>query len=136
MPGLLSRPRAPELHGVQLAAHIVEILVTERLFRDLRAADERNRALASLDRLVEGAMLSAEQRDNVLRVIGWRRARRVEIVQVRPLVPLPGDPLAGFTSRSLRELYLDEGRAAADRALHAMSVDHPRGPDATPDRRA
>jgi predicted acylesterase/phospholipase RssA len=100
---------APERRGLALAAHLVEILTEERLYRDLREAYAVNATLARLE--VEFPEPSA--RAAVLRAFGWSDRRRLEIVEIRPSAPLEGGPFDGFLSRRLRENYVAKGQDAA-----------------------
>jgi predicted acylesterase/phospholipase RssA len=101
------------LSGLDLAAHVLDMLVDERLVRDLRRTDEVNRALA---RLVT-AVPDESQRNAVLDALGWTGRRPVEVVEIRPDAELSGNAFAGFTSRGLREQYVEAGVAAATAAL-------------------
>jgi predicted acylesterase/phospholipase RssA len=103
--------------GTELAARLVEILIQERLFRDLREAAERNRSLAALGALVHEGRLESEQLRAVLASIGWQRARPLEIIPIRPAHPLDGGTFSGFFDRSLRTRYVEQGRDAARTAL-------------------
>lgn len=93
--------------GVALAVHLVEILIQERLYRDLRAAHATNDALARLEH--EGP----ETRRRVLAALRWEDRRRVEIVEIRPSSPLEGGAFDGLLSRELRARYVAAGREAA-----------------------
>ena len=68
---------APELRGLALVAHLVEILVQERLYRDLREAYAVNATLARLEVEVPDPVARAA----VLRAFGWSDRRRLEIVE-------------------------------------------------------
>ena len=104
---------APDLHGSALLSQLGEMLVAERLFRDLREAHEVNRALRALEHAIPLRAL----RDRALTALGWEGRRVLEIVEVRPPAALEGDAFAGFFSRRLREDYVGAGRAAARTAL-------------------
>jgi predicted acylesterase/phospholipase RssA len=103
----------PDLHGAALLSHLGDMLVQERLFRDLREAHEVNRALRALER----AMLLPSLRERALAAIGWSGRRVIEIVEVRPPVALEGEAFAGFFSRRLREDYVRSGHAAMRSAV-------------------
>ncbi len=104
---------APGLHGTALLLHIGEMLVQERLYRDLREAHEVNRALRAIERELPFPNI----RERALRAIGWADKRVVTLVEVRPESTLEGNAFAGFSSRRLREDYVRHGRAAARTAL-------------------
>jgi len=100
---------APDLRGVALLAHLLELVVQERLYRDLREAYAVNEALARLEAEVPDRIA----REKALRALGWSGRRRLEIVEVRPPAPLDGGPFDGFLSRRLRGHYVASGREAA-----------------------
>jgi NTE family protein len=106
--------------GTELAGRLVEILIQERLFRDLREAAERNQSLAALTALVDEGRLNSEQLQAVLVSIGWQRARPLEVIPIRPPHPLDGGTFSGFLDRSLRTSYVEQGRAAARTALSTV----------------
>jgi predicted acylesterase/phospholipase RssA len=106
---------APERHGLALAAHLVEILVEERLYRDLREAYAVNATLARL----EAEIPDPSARAAVLRAFGWSDRRKLQVVEMRPAAPLEGGPFDGLLSRRLREDYVASGRDAAHAWLAA-----------------
>ena len=108
----VSQPR--DIRGLRLAGEIFEILIGERLYRDLRDAESANTALRALDSLVADGKLSAGQRDEVAGVLGWEP---IEIIQVRPDEELPGSTFAGFRCKRLRRQYIETGRRAATKAF-------------------
>jgi predicted acylesterase/phospholipase RssA len=99
----------PRLHGGALLVHLAEILVQERLCRDLREAHATNHALAELAALVP----DPRARRAVLEAIGWKGRRPIEIVEIRPPRALPGGAFDGFCRPALREEYIDAGHEAA-----------------------
>jgi NTE family protein len=101
------------LSGSSLAGHVVDILINERLYRDLRQAERVNEGLRNLDALG----LAPETLARVKTAIGWSLRRSISIVRVRPLAPLPGDSFAGFVSTSLREQYVALGEQRAREVL-------------------
>jgi NTE family protein len=107
--------------GAQLAGRLIEILIQERLFRDLQEAADRNQGLAALTALVSGGDLTTEQLQAVLGAIQWSQSRLLEIVPIRPSKPLEGGAFSGFLHRALRETYVDQGREAARMALRGLS---------------
>jgi len=111
-------PPATQLRGAALLVHLAEILVQERLYRDLREAHATNVALARLDELVA----DPRARTLILDSIGWRNRRRVEIVEIRPDVALPGGAFDGFCRPALREAYIDAGDDAARAWLHQSAI--------------
>jgi len=100
---------APELRGFALVEHLVEVLVQERLYRDLREAYAVNATLARLEVEVPDRSVRAA----VLRTLGWSERRALQIVEIRPSAPLEGGPFDGFLSRRLREEYVARGQEVA-----------------------
>jgi predicted acylesterase/phospholipase RssA len=112
------QPQPPPMSGLGLASHLADVLVEERLFRDLRQADEENRMLARLDALP----LERHQLHAVLEALGWQKRRKVTIVEVRPDPPLEGDAFSGFFCRRMRRDYVEAGRAAGQRVVEELSA--------------
>jgi NTE family protein len=103
-----------KLHGVDLLSHLVEMLIHERLYRDLHDAEQVNASVRELEKLVAQGRLAAEQARQVLDVMGWRR---VELVAIRPEHELPGNAFSGLFHRDLRVSYVEAGRRAARAVL-------------------
>jgi predicted acylesterase/phospholipase RssA len=97
------------LRGPALLTHLADMLVEERLYRDLRAAYARNDALLRLEKVVPDAVA----RGQVLDALGWSVCRPVAIVELRPAHDLPGGMFDGFFSRELREGYVASGEEVA-----------------------
>jgi NTE family protein len=98
-----------------LVGRIADIIVQERLYRDLREAELVNSRLAAIEELARrrGDAALAEE----LKVAaGLGGARQLEIVQIRPEKELP-NPFAGFFDAAVRRRLVELGRAAATRAL-------------------
>jgi len=109
---LTMKPPAP-LAGVNLLSHLAEILINERVYRDLHAAEKVNGYLRALDALrSEGVAEGTLER--MRSVLGWRP---LEIVQIRPSAPLPGNGFEAFGNADLRREYIEAGRRAARAAL-------------------
>lgn len=98
-----------EFRGLSLATHLADMLIHERLFRDLREAHAVNDALERL----EHALPHREQRVAALDALGWAGRRRIEIVEIRPPAFLAGGAFDGLFSRALRAEYIAAGEAAA-----------------------
>jgi predicted acylesterase/phospholipase RssA len=114
VPRLLPKPSG--LRGLSLASHLLDVLVQERLVRELRAIEQGNAWLRAIDASVP----DDGHRAGVLDALGWSGLRPVQIVEIRPASALPGNALAGFFSRALREQYVEAGAEAARRAVHAL----------------
>ncbi len=99
--------------GVNLAGRVADILIDERLYRDLREAEDVNGGLAKLDALG----LHPDTLAQVKSAIGWTGRRSISIIRVRPLDPLPGNAFSGFVSTSLRERYVALGEERARTVL-------------------
>lgn len=97
------------LRGPALLTHLADMLVEERLYRDLRAAYARNEALRALETVLPDATARAQ----VLAALGWSVCRPIAIVELRPPADLPGGMFDGFFSRELREGYIASGEDAA-----------------------
>ncbi len=110
------RVEPADLHGLALASHVFDILVDERLLRDLRDVERVNRVLARLPSLVA----DPGERAALLEALGWTERRIVEVVEIRPEAELPGDGFSGFTSLSLRQQYVQAGSEATRRVIAAL----------------
>lgn len=107
---------ARPLIGGQLLAQYVEMLINERLYRDLRDIERVNRSLARLAALP----LDAGQLAAVKRALGWEHARRLHVVPIRPLAPLPGTTLSGLLHRAERAACIDIGITRAEQVLRRL----------------
>jgi len=112
----VQQPVCP-LSGTTLFAHVVDVLLQERLFRDLDETNARNGARSALLDLVNGGVINSSQLDEVLAAIGWPSLRHIDIVSIRPRAALEGGAFSGFFDAGLRGDYLDAGRAAARAAI-------------------
>jgi NTE family protein len=118
---LTAAPDPENRHGVGLLGHVGEILINERLYRDLHDAETVNAQLRRLDALCP-AQLTAAQLAEVKRALGWTQYRVVDVVRIRPLVPLPGSAFSGFRHAGERAEYLELGRQRALAVLHACGL--------------
>lgn len=125
----MTAERAGDLHGVGLLTRLVEMLISERLVRDLAEASAVNRWLRTLDDLVRRRELTVAARANVIEGLYGRDAktfRPLELVEIRPASPLEGGSFSGFFRADLRRAYLRSGWEAAHRACSARRP--PRAP--------
>jgi NTE family protein len=106
-----------ELHGIELAGHLAEMLIGERLYRDLRETEEVNASLRQLGALVDAGTVTRGQLDAVLAAVGWADRRPIPIIQIRPTADLPGSAFAGLFDAKLRTTYLDAGLARGREVL-------------------
>jgi NTE family protein len=116
-PAVMSVPSAPT--GLDLVMHLVDMLIHERLYRDLREAERLNNVIAQLTAMVAAKQLSDDQ---LQRVLTTMRAQHVDILTIRPSVDLPGNTFDGFRDRALRAQYIAAGEAAARAALTLSDV--------------
>jgi NTE family protein len=112
-PQVVVIPQTPT--GVAGVGHLVDILIHERLYRDLHDAEQVNEKLAKLEELVKRGDLTVAQADEVKKITGW--SRHIDLTYIRPERDLPGSAFAGFFNKQLRLDYLEAGRRAADAAL-------------------
>jgi predicted acylesterase/phospholipase RssA len=112
------RTEAPDLHGVGLGSHVLDVVLEQRLVRDLRRAADVNCVLSLLPSLVA----DAAQRAALLEALGWKGRQPVQIVEIRPDAELPGNSFSGLTSLELRRQYVQAGIDAATRALAALGT--------------
>jgi len=112
---------APPLRGISLVEHLAEVLIHERLYRDLRAARRRNGQLGALHQLGKTGTLAPHQLSAVRDALGWQNARRLELVEIRPAVALRGGAFTALGDRGLRSEYIAEGRRAAEQTFAALS---------------
>jgi NTE family protein len=98
-------PRLGHLRGIALASHLLDILVQERLGRELRAVETANAALAEL----QARVANHDDRAALLDALGLTGRRPVCVIEIRPPVSLPGNALSGFFSRRLRQQYVQAG---------------------------
>lgn len=106
-------------HGRFAINRLLEMVIEERLARDLNEAKSFNEELVKLYRAgVDPRTLDRE--------VKWRL---LQFVELRPARDLPGSLISGFISASRRRLYIQEGQAAARQVLAAWQ---PQGFEATP----
>jgi NTE family protein len=103
--------------GLEMIAHLVDMLTHERLYRDLQQAEKTNRSIEQLRELVRRKELTEGQLETILRQLN---VRPIEVVTIRPPGELAGNSFAGFADRKLREAYLAAGQEAAHAALPSL----------------
>ncbi len=96
--------------GLNLINHAVEILINERLYRDLKNAENINKKVDQMNALVAAGIISVDQLKAVKKVLPYRKVR---IVQVRPAETITGGIFMGFVDQALREKFIARGREAA-----------------------
>lgn len=108
-----------ELRGTEYIGHLVDMLINERLYRDLREVERRNRALRALAAL-PSKRCGPDAIATLQSALGWEAARTVDVVQIRPLVPLPGTSFSAFHDADQRADYIASGAARARHVLGAI----------------
>jgi NTE family protein len=104
-------PPSGAASGIGLISQLAEILVGERLFRDLQQAQQINDALRQLDQLVSEGAFTHEQAAQVREMFKWQT--HLEVISIRPPQPLEGSAFTGFYRKSYRADYIAAGREAA-----------------------
>jgi NTE family protein len=119
-------PEAAGLGGVSLGMRLVEMLIEERLVRDIREAQAVNAWLDALDGLERTSRIDAATRDEIIGALypgrDARSLRKLDIVEIRPAQALEGSSFSGFFSAGTRRAYVDEGFEAARRACEGAEV--------------
>ncbi len=93
-----------------LSNSMIEILINERLYRDLKDMHSVNEDIVALNTLVSRGVLTEPQLEIVKATL---RIRHVECTQIRPAESLGGNSFSGFFSKSERLKLVAEGRKAA-----------------------
>jgi NTE family protein len=107
-PEVLAEPKT--FGGADLVGEFVDILINERLYRDLHEAASVNERLARIDGMVRAGRLTPAGADAVRETFGWHT---LEIIQIRPKTPLEGTAFTAFGNADLRSAYLRQGRERA-----------------------
>jgi hypothetical protein len=112
---MASLPPGPHehLHGVGLLGRVADMLVNERMYRDLKEVDHVNQAL----RVLKSLGLPDDVREKITAAFVREGAHEVDLVPVQPDVPLKGNAFDGFFDRELRVEYLDMGRRRGGEVL-------------------
>jgi predicted acylesterase/phospholipase RssA len=100
--------------GLKMANHMIDILINERLFRDLKNAHQVNEDLLRLNQLVTKNIITREQMKHIEAAL---KIRPVNILQIRPQQSLGENAFSGFFSKRDRVLLVQAGRKAALTAL-------------------
>lgn len=108
-------PPPGSLGGFDLLGHLVDILINERLHRDLQLAHRINARLDLLEHELRD--LPEARREAIRGALGWRR---LEVLEIRPLQALPGNALTGFWDKDARTSYHEAGRKRALAVLEAQ----------------
>ncbi len=112
----LRAPVPESLRGTDLLGQTVDIVINERLFRDLTQAQQVNAKLAKVVAALDASAADADTRRRVLDALGWRK---LEIIEIRPEEQLEGNSFSALGDRDLREKYIEIGWRCAERRLRA-----------------
>jgi predicted acylesterase/phospholipase RssA len=118
-PTYVERPRR-SYRGRGLTAHVIDMLFTELIYNDLRAASSTNQSLLALEELAREKSWSPEELAEIKEAIGWQQRRVIPVIQIMPLAPLPGDVFTGFFSRSTRRRHVSAGIERANQVLDQL----------------
>ncbi|MCB9072131.1 MAG: patatin-like phospholipase family protein [Bdellovibrionaceae bacterium] len=114
-PAVMKSPAS--LSGFSFLGHLIEILINERLFRDLNSVYALNEKCMALKKLVEEGSLSKDQCSKVLKEF---KIRHVDIIEIRPTHRPKQSAFSGFFHKQDRVELVEEGREAARAALPAI----------------
>jgi NTE family protein len=116
----LSTEPVADLGFLGMVGHFAEMLIDERLYRDLREATQVNDTLARIDALVQDGVLDCAQHARVMAALGWTGRRTVQVVQIRPTAALRGTAFSGFFHADIRSEQLEAGFARGQEVLRAL----------------
>ncbi len=105
--------KAEGLGGFALIGRLADMLINERLHRDLKEARETNQAL----RAIEQSQKLSPLADDIRQALGWETRRYVELSCIRPAAELDGNAFSGFRDAKLRKAYVEAGRTSAKEQL-------------------
>lgn len=97
--------------GLDLASRFGDVIVNERLYRDLLNADKINHVMKKLKDLKNNKELTDEQFKKIENILD--RKKEIEIIQIRPKKKLEGNGFSGLFDKQLRIDYIEEGIKAA-----------------------
>ena len=100
--------------GFGLLSHLIEVLINERLFRDLQNAQKLNFKMNQLKALVSDGALSAKQFEKITSIFS---IQNVAITEVRPNHHLKSTAFSGLFRKEDRIKLVEQGRKAAFECL-------------------
>jgi NTE family protein len=106
-PEIMRVPKS--LGGFNLLSHLIEILINERLYRDLKTAETTNTDVRLLEEMVKKDQLSPNQLAEIKKILN---IRNINIHEVRPKESLKVGSFSGFFSKNDRMKLVEEGREA------------------------
>ena len=110
----------PAPTGPGLLGHIIDMRFTERAYQDIREVHWTNTALLAVAALAREKGWSAADVDDLKAAMGLHDRRVLELVTIRPLVPLPDGIFSGFMSREIRRRYIEIGMERATEVLDGL----------------
>jgi predicted acylesterase/phospholipase RssA len=113
-----------KINGFNLLSHLIEILINERLYRELKSAQIINEQTENLEKLVAEGKITAAQLKLILDTLD---IRKVEITEIRPDEHIRQSAFAGFFKKADRVKLIDEGRRAAREILALIPASNPEG---------
>jgi NTE family protein len=115
-----AEPKGPpprrSLWGIALGTRLIEILINERIERDVIVAEKRNRKRAELLAELAGKNVDAAA---IADRLGFRE---IDILRIRPDGELAGGAFGGFFRTRWREDQIEAGQAAARAAFLKRDV--------------
>lgn len=111
-PAELSKPKI--ITGMGLFSHLSNLLINERLYRDLKDSSAVNKKLLSLKKLVAEGLIQEEQFLKIQQILKWRS---IKVIPIRPAKELKGGSFSGLFDKNLRLNYIEQGRNAAIQAI-------------------
>ena len=105
-------PKRRLTRGPAIFSEVFDLLVNERISRDLEALNEMNRRVAAFGKGLDEIHLA--DRGGVCEAFPYRH---IGVIDVKPSAELPGGTFSGLWSRKLREEYYDVGRKTAAVAI-------------------
>jgi predicted acylesterase/phospholipase RssA len=97
--------------GLNLTSRIGDIIINERLYRDLVEAEKVNGIVKKLETLRTKKEISNEQYEKIEAIL--HNKKHIEIVQIRPSHKLEGNSFSGLFNKHLRMKYIGAGMEAA-----------------------
>ncbi len=114
--------------GFGLLNHLIDILINERLFRDLKNAQNVNHEADKLKAMMAEGLISAQQLEMIQTELA---IRNVEITEVRPAQNLKCSAFSGFFNKEERIELVEQGRKAALETLARIPTHNPTGKQTT-----
>ena len=106
--------------GMQLFAHVVDMLFSEWLYQDLRRSRLESERLAALDAIARQKRWSDAEVMEIREALLWDRRHATPIVSIGPVRPLPGTLFSGFMDADIRRGYVAAGIERAREVLDGL----------------